>query len=130
PGGTRTEGCLARPDAVGCSIGATASSAACNISVRYGSANCQSTATRPADMLVMSTQPGTSPRSLLRRFGTPTTSLLSWHDRADLNKARVQREQDGHRQHEEHDRHQHRDLLAAADLHQVPPARLAHVRGL
>src|SRR5690606_24320278 len=97
-----------------------------NRSVSVGPATAQMTATSPAVMSVMSTQPGTSPRSsnraaarprlfqfvifpLLWLRATPRAQPLS-RPEPDRHEPRVHREDHGHREDQEHDRDEHRDL--------------------
>src|SRR6266496_5339248 len=100
------------------------------------------TTTRPAVMTVTMTQPGTSPRSgsrpRTRAYALPTQtasmskgtiepSLSLFGKRNERQQTWIQREEHGDRKEHEHDRHHHRDLLAAAGLKQCPPADLAAV---
>src|SRR5918995_5208772 len=102
------------------------------MSRRYGPANCHSTATMPAVIIVTRTQPGTSPRSsrnlafarvrrrracidvLIGMFSPHDVGPIaidrvdpdgSWHDRADLDQPGVEGEQDRDGQHEKDHRH-------------------------
>src|SRR5947209_12572820 len=98
--------------------------------------------TRAAVITVIITQPGTSPRSgssprtrsvsaaraavkyaYARMFVVLSSSPRLLGQRDDADQPREQGEENGDRQHQEHDRDHHLDLLAAACLEQPALAR-------
>ena len=114
-----------------------------SMSLSWSSATPQMTATRPAVITVISTQPGTSPRSSRRGLrqgeeppggqecqgGHGRSSSLRGHGvvRSSPTTPGQKAKSTVTGQHQEDDRHHHEDLLARGDLDQLAATGLADV---
>ncbi len=92
-----------------------------------GPASPQITITSPAVMSVISTQPGTSPRSERRTERAIFMSDYFLETHLENENAGEDRECNGHRKDEEHERHHHRNFFLSGDLEELALSVFAHI---
>src|SRR5688572_13907223 len=96
----------------------------------WGPATAVRIATRPADITVIITHPGTSPRSSRAASKYDFISIPFSRHQVESDVAGEEGEHDSDGEDEKDDGDHHRDLLAAARLDEIATCGFTHVGGL